>query len=760
MTGPPRTLSQVLVQSGIVQEQDLASLLAEVTNGRRLGQVVVDRGLVSAEDLVGLVSRHLNMEVVDPQSISVAPAVVQMVPRELAIRHRVVPLAKLIEGDRELLEIATADPFDQEVRQVLASLHPGTSLRFVLSSEEQISSALARCYSMRARSKGSSSVRTGGSAALPDGLMDLHETQVIEEDYRFASYELSDRIGVDTTGDVYLTSQKAPDGRKLVLRRASSSLPKNERAKRRFFGDAERCVGVQHPNVVEVLEVGDRSGHWFVAQEFVEGVQLSKLLAKARKARIRMSERAAIYLMTQVIEGLNHMYRAPGPGGGPLGVLHQELSPDAVVVSNIGEVKVQDFGVQRQTVRSAYSSPEQVSGAELSERTVIFRLGLLWYEVLTGVPLFDEAAGDPSQMEKILFGIGRSLRIHCADLKPEVEAAVIQSLAANPDARFQTLEEMASSLQPLIQGEGAARELSRFVARVQVGKESGSDPVIRPEVVREVGHRVEAIVDKAGGQSMARWLERFGAWFARAPRSHQWATILIPVAIVVGSLVGVAMRSEPSSAQAEETSLESGEEAPKGASQEPEPPVSEVTAPPKESTTSRILPGIQDVPAPEGSRYVAVDGAELRATSDDGGEVLLWLEAGQLVDLVRVKDEPVLVLLPPRGPAGFISSRFLVRDMPLSVLGKEVRKHLRFKACKVTRRRTLDDCLVMGKSQQDRCVDRCRAFAPDVDHSTPPGSRCFQACQAAFGLCADQCRESKAAYETKKRKKRRRRRRR
>jgi hypothetical protein len=135
---------------------------------------------------------------------------------------------------------------------------------------------------------------------------------------------------------------------------------------------------------------------------------------------------------------------------------------------------------------------------------------------------------------------------------------------------------------------------------------------------------------------------------------------------------------------------------------------------------------------------VSIEGAELRATNEDDGEVLLWLESGKVVERIRPAGTRMMVMVPPRGPVGFINSQSLANMKPLEALGKEIG----FRQCKVDARRTLDDCLVKGKEQTDSCVIRCNKHAPEIKHTAPPGSRCFQACQAAFDRCARQCNDT------------------
>lgn len=799
-----RRLADVLVELGLVPKPELEGLLGELSGGRRLGKLIVERGLITEDRLVNMLSKHLGLETIDPARTPVHDRVLELIPRATAHQHRILPIARRKDGDDDCLFVATADPFDRAAEDAIQRLLPGVAVKYFLAGEDEMTAALEAHYGGET-AESRDVVRVGGSvaqvgvkarmdsaeaptrgpsgtgpAASPASPMFAPDTDLVTTESRVGRYRLVDRIGVDANAEVYLTDQTAPDGHKVALRRPPAGLSKNERTRVRFFGDAEKCLGLRHPNILRVLEVVMRGDEWFVAQEHVEGRDLGRILARARRAKVRMPERVGLFAMAKVAEALDYAYGTRGEDGRPLELLHHGLTPRSVVVSQEGRVLVQGFGLDEAAVmgRSAYAAPEQVSGAGCDQRTVVFRLGLMIYEVLAGTPLLKEAkeAATPEELQKALTSLGRALRQHCPNAPPEVERLLVKALAPEPRGRFPTLRELAAATNALVGADRDQRmqgELARFYEAVHSdGEETNDLPSLREDRVgprlRESVERVEAMVDKAapqvrrGGERVARLLERFGAWFAGAPASQKIAAVLVPVAVVAGTLIGIATRPDPTAKErpvAVDTGevLEDVEEPPLPAA-----PLGAAAGGAQSPKTKKkeILPGISDAPAPDGMAYVALEGAEVRVTSDEGAEPLLWLEAGTLVERLRGAGELELVLVPPNGPAGFMRREILVPEKPVFVLGKEVG----FSGCRVDARRTLDDCLVTGKKQTDRCLADCREFAPDIDHDTPPRSRCAQACGAAFERCAKACNDSKLAFEAeqqkKSQKKRRRRRRR
>lgn len=790
----------MLVELGLVPEPELESLLRETSRERRIGKVIVDRGLVTEDRLVNTLSKHLGVDTIDPVRTPIHARVLELVPAATAHQHRILPIARRRDGGEDSFFVATADPFDRAAVAAIERLVPGAKIKWLLAGEDELTSALGVHYGDGADTADDPPVHRGGSGAKvrvsarmdsgeaptlaaqapepavrPAAPMNAPDTDLVTSDTRVGRYRLVERIGVDATAEVYLTDQSTPDGRKLVLRRPLPTLPKNERTRARFFGDAEKCLALRHLNIVEVAEVVMRGNEWFVAQEHVDGSDLSRLLARARKAKVRMPERVGLYVVAKVADALDYAYSAKGKDGRPLELLHRGLCPSSVVVSSAGKVLVQGFGLEEGAVigRSAYAAPEQVRGAACDQRTIVFRLGLMTYEVLTGTPLFEQTA-TPEEIERALGGLARSLRQHCPDAPPELERFLTRALAPTPAGRFKTIREVVDAVGSIFEDAPDQRveaELVRFYEAVESGAEETNDlPSIREDKVgpriRESVERVEAMVDKAapkvrrGGERVARLLEQFGAWFAGAPKSQKVAVVLIPVAVVAGTMIGVSGRSGSKSRSP--VAIDTGE-APEEVAEPPLPDETPSKAPaprPKRAKKSEILPGISDAPAPDGMGYVAVDGAEVRVTSEAGSEPLLWLEAGTLVERIRDAGEQELVLVPPKGPAGFMRKEVLARTKPVFALGKEIG----FSGCRVDARRSLDDCLVSAKKQGDRCLADCREFAPDVEHAAPPGSRCAQACAAAFEGCAKACKDTKRAFEEeqqqKSRKKRRRRRRR
>jgi serine/threonine-protein kinase len=174
-----------------------------------------------------------------------------------------------------------------------------------------------------------------------------------------------------------------------------------------FMQEGRVALGLGHPNVCHTLRFGTEHGHPFLAMELVHGVTLRELFSRTRKRGEPMAPTVAAKIVSSVAEALHSAHVARDARGRPLGIVHQDVSPQNVMVAYDGTVKLLDFGVastskeravepienSHVTVRgkTAYLSPEQCSGMPVDPRSDVFSLGIVLYELLTSSRLFARA---------------------------------------------------------------------------------------------------------------------------------------------------------------------------------------------------------------------------------------------------------------------------------------------------------------------------------------------------------------------------------
>jgi len=231
----------------------------------------------------------------------------------------------------------------------------------------------------------------------------LRADRVVRERELFGKYRLGERIAVGGMAEVF-EAVYAPEGgfeRRVAIKRIHAHLAEQPRFVELFRSEAELGSRLAHPNIVQVLDFGSRDDTYFLAMEFVDGVNLAKLLAWAARTGRELPEPVVGAVLRGILEGLHHAHEvARGPDGAQLRVLHRDLCPQNVLVSRNGEVKISDFGVARalrdaesshtQTVvgHFGYMAPEQALAEPFDHRVDVFSVGVIAWELLTRRRLF------------------------------------------------------------------------------------------------------------------------------------------------------------------------------------------------------------------------------------------------------------------------------------------------------------------------------------------------------------------------------------
>src|SRR2546423_212550 len=170
-----------------------------------------------------------------------------------------------------------------------------------------------------------------------------------------------------------------------------------------FIDEARIAVSLTHVNVAQVFDFGEVGGTYYLAMELVDGVDLGRLMEAARRRnreRPGVPPAMAAFIVAEAARGLAYAHDRRGPSGALLGIVHRDVSPQNVLLSYSGEVKIADFGIAKavgklhKTQSGAvmgklrYMSPEQVTGEPLDGRSDVFALGVVLWELLTGAQLF------------------------------------------------------------------------------------------------------------------------------------------------------------------------------------------------------------------------------------------------------------------------------------------------------------------------------------------------------------------------------------
>jgi len=282
---------------------------------------------------------------------------------------------------------------------------------------------------------------------------------------QFGEYHLLEKIATGGMAEVWRARAKGLAGfeKILVIKKVLHSLIKDEEFISLFIDEARIAVQLLHVNIVQVFDLGEVDGTYYMAMEYVHGMDLSRLVGRARHLG-PFPIPLALFVQTEVLKALDFAHARQGEDGEPLHIVHCDMSPQNVLVSYAGEVKITDFGISRAAFQAeglhdvirgkyAYMSPEQVDGKHLDGRSDIFSMGIVMYELLTGRRLFKAKTRDET-LARVRRAEVPSPRSYRPEISEDLEGILLRSLAQHPADRYRTAGDMVEDMQQLMVREG------------------------------------------------------------------------------------------------------------------------------------------------------------------------------------------------------------------------------------------------------------------------------------------------------------------
>ncbi|KFE63159.1 serine/threonine protein kinase [Hyalangium minutum] len=234
---------------------------------------------------------------------------------------------------------------------------------------------------------------------------------------QFGKYRLVKKLATGGMAEVFLAKAAGPMGfeKNLVIKRILPHLAEDPRFVEMFLAEARLAALLNHPNIVQIFDFGEFEETYYLAMEFIDGPNLRTLSRRARDSGIRLPPVYCAKIISQACDGLAFAHDFVSPEtGAPLNLIHRDVSPDNILLSRQGAVKVVDFGIAKAANQEhrtqtgmikgklAYMPPEQLQGQPLDRRVDVYALGVVLYELLTGHKPFD-ATTDVSMMQAIIF---------------------------------------------------------------------------------------------------------------------------------------------------------------------------------------------------------------------------------------------------------------------------------------------------------------------------------------------------------------------
>jgi serine/threonine protein kinase len=315
---------------------------------------------------------------------------------------------------------------------------------------------------------------------------------------RIGQYQLLQKIDLGGMAEIFRARRVGPHGfEKIVaIKIILPHLSSDREFVAMFSSEAKVTAQLQHPNIVQIYDFGRDDDTYFIAMEYIHGLNLNDLILILEESDLELSLDHINYIIKHVCAALEYAHCLTDLRGKPLEIVHRDINPKNVMLSFSGEIKLMDFGIALAASRCfqtladgmikgklAYLSPEQVRSHELDRRADLFSLGIVYYELITGKRPF------VSNTEfGVLSKIEREIPVPPIELVPtlpvEINDIIMKCLSKDRETRFQSAQEIRYAVEQFERRSGLKSTQSKFVLFLEavLGKEVVHSPLITDEL--------------------------------------------------------------------------------------------------------------------------------------------------------------------------------------------------------------------------------------------------------------------------------------
>ncbi|HSN28834.1 MAG TPA: serine/threonine-protein kinase, partial [Kofleriaceae bacterium] len=274
---------------------------------------------------------------------------------------------------------------------------------------------------------------------------------------QFGPYRLVRQIAVGGMAEIHLAKTKGIAGfeKYVALKMIHPNFAEDEQFIEMLVDEAKIAVQLNHGNIAQTFDLGRVGDTYYITMEFVDGADLYKILRRGSEADYELPLDVCAFIAKEITSALDHAHRKKDSFGKPLGIVHRDVSPQNVLISFTGEVKLVDFGIAKATMKARqtavgvikgkyyYMSPEQAWGDQLDYRSDIFSAGIVLYEMLTGQMLYLE-----EDLQRLL-EMARNADIAPPStlrrgIPPQLEKIVMHALQKDRRDRYQSASDFAT----------------------------------------------------------------------------------------------------------------------------------------------------------------------------------------------------------------------------------------------------------------------------------------------------------------------------
>ncbi len=304
----------------------------------------------------------------------------------------------------------------------------------------------------------------------------------------FGQYIIEEHIATGGMADVYKARMMGMEGfqKTVAIKRIISSLTDSDEFVRMFIDEAKLAAQLSHNNIIQIFDLGKVDRSHYIAMEFIEGRDLRSILEECNERDVIMPISLSLYITTLLASALDYAHKKRDFENRDLGLVHRDVSPQNVLISFSGDVKLCDFGIAKAATKASqtragalkgklqYMSPEQAWGKDIDHRSDTFSLGLVLYEMLTSEKVF---AGDSelSVLEQVRDPIIPAASMKNSEVDAEIDRIVFLALNADREERYQSAQEFQRDLERVLRQRDWSPDreaVAGFLA--QLGDDGGS----------------------------------------------------------------------------------------------------------------------------------------------------------------------------------------------------------------------------------------------------------------------------------------------
>jgi serine/threonine-protein kinase len=362
-------------------------------------------------------------------------------------------------------------------------------------------------------------------------------------------YRVLERLASGGMAEVFLAESAGIEGfkKQVAIKRVLPQLSEKKRFIAMFLDEARLSAHLSHSNVAQVFDIGVGDNAYFIVMEYVDGADLKAVIESMTKGGQTFPVEAACFIAAKICEGLTYAHELRGPDGQPLQIVHRDMSPPNVLMTKHGEVKIVDFGLAKATSqlekseagiikgKFGYLSPEAAQGLEIDQRTDIFAVGIILWEMLAGRRLF---------LGETDFGTVKMVQEAKIPKLPNVpkdlEPILARALAREPAARYSSARDLGRDLTAFLYRHGrpvSAYDVAEYVRtamamrkKAQPDKASIIDKLIEEALLEFTSLQDDKVAPagakadeapKAGFEDIGNWADELGSSSAALPPARK-----------------------------------------------------------------------------------------------------------------------------------------------------------------------------------------------------------------------------------------------